>query len=71
MDSTTDLSSAPATAVATTPAVPRRDSGHPLIWAAVLVWLSVEMIGDGLLALKTMLSTATTSRDQTPTVTPS
>ena len=57
--------------MAATPGVSRRDAGHPLIWAAVLVWLSVEVIGDGLLALRTLLASTTDSRTQTPTVTPS
>ena len=61
---------APAAAVPS-PTGSRRDAGHPLIWAALLVWLSIEAIGDGLLALRTVLATATTSRSKTPTVTPS
>ena len=61
---------APAAAVPA-PTGSRRDAGHPLIWAALLVWLSIEAIGDGLLALRTVLATATTSRSKTPTVTPS
>jgi len=83
MDPTTDLSTAtpaiapratsPSTSTATTAAMPasqRHHGGHPLIWAALLVWLSVEAIGDGLLALQTVLTTATASRGTTPTVTP-
>ena len=57
--------------------------GHPLLWAAVLVWLSVEAIGDGLLALATVLkdltgnstsnqaSTASNDQIETPAATPS
>ena len=58
-------------------------TGHPLLWAAVLVWLSVEAIGDGLLALATLLqdltvnstssqaSTASKDQTETPASTPS
>lgn len=42
---------------------------HPLLMAAVLVWLSVELIGDGLLAL--LASTGARSRSSTRQVTPS
>ena len=31
-------------------------AAHPLIWAAMLVWLSVEAIGDGLRALGSVLN---------------
>ena len=78
MDSTTDISPAATTPVAATTISPatvtgdaRREAGHPLIWAALLVWLSVEAIGDGVLALRSVLASATASRSQTPTVTPS
>ena len=77
MDPTTSLASSvpepPSTSASTSAAsgVPKRSGGHPLIWAALLVWLSVEAIGDGLLALRTVLTSATASRSQTPTVTPS
>ena len=52
------------------PAPPARQPGHPLIWGALLVWLSIEAIGDALLALRTVLTTSS-SRGTTPTVTPS
>ena len=83
MDPMTDITTAPTTppvaaatgsappAAAPAPSGARRDGGHPLIWAALLVWLSIEAIGDGLLALRTVLASATTSRSKTPTVTPS
>ena len=71
MDPTTDTTTAAPAAVATATSSARRDTGHPLIWAAVLVWLSVEAIGDGLLALQAVLTSATASRSKTPTVTPS
>lgn len=43
-------------------------SEHPLLLAAVLVWMSVEAIGDGLLALLTLsgVKTAAASRQVTP-----
>jgi len=53
------------------PAPPARQPGHPLIWGALLVWLSIEAIGDALLALRTVLTTSSSSRGTTPTVTPS
>ena len=54
-----------ATAAAATPAAAGRRSEHPLIWLALLVWLSVEVIGEGLVALGTLLA------DVTPTATAS
>jgi len=53
---------AQAAPTATTP----RPSVHPLIWAALVVWLSIEAIGDGLLAVRTVLSSRTASRSVTP-----
>ena len=52
-------------AAAATPAAAGRRSEHPLIWLALLVWLSVEVIGEGLVALGTLLA------DFTPTATAS
>ena len=77
MDPTTEIPTAatstpaPAPGATASATAHRRDTGHPLIWAALLVWLSVEAIGDGLLALQTVLTTASASRSKTPTVTPS
>ena len=74
MDPTTDItttSPTPAAPATAAPASRRREAGHPLIWAALLVWLSVEAIGDGLLALQTVLASTTASRSTSPTVTPS
>ena len=61
-------SAAPAAAptAAAAPAQTASPSGHPLIWAALLVWLSVEAIGDGLRALSSLLSSATATRSVTP-----
>ena len=59
-----DAATAP-TAAAATPAAAGRRSEHPLIWLALLVWLSVEVIGEGLVALGTLLA------DVTPTATAS
>jgi hypothetical protein len=39
---------------------------HPLILAAALVWLSVDLIGDGLLALRSLLVSVTSERNVTP-----
>ena len=52
-NSSTTVSSSPATT-------------HPLILAAVLVWLSVDLIGDGLLALRSLLASVTSERTTTP-----
>jgi hypothetical protein len=41
-------------------------STHPLIVAAALVWLSVDLIGDGLLALRSLLASLTRERTATP-----
>ena len=74
MNPATDITTATTTtaaAAAAPAATGRREAGHPLIWAAVLVWLSVEAIGDGLLAMRSLLASATTQRSTTPTVTPS
>ena len=38
---------------------------HPLILAAALVWLSVDLIGDGLLALRSLIASATSDRTAT------
>jgi hypothetical protein len=46
-------------------------SQHPLLWAAVLVWLSVEAIGDALLALRTTVVNTASNLSNTPTSTPS
>ena len=39
---------------------------HPLILAAVLVWMSVDLIGDGLVALRNVLASVTSERTATP-----
>ena len=39
---------------------------HPLILAAVLVWMSVDLIGDGLVALRSVLMSVTSERTATP-----
>ena len=45
---------------------------HPLIWAALLLWLTVEAIGDGVLALVSLLSSVNVTAMTTPsTATPS
>jgi hypothetical protein len=52
----------PAAAVAQT----APSTNHPLIVAAALVWLSVDLIGDGLLALRSVLANLTRERTATP-----
>ena len=66
----TPLTAAAPAETTAVPAAPARQPGHPLIWGALLVWLSIEAIGDALLALRTVLTTSS-SRGTTPTVTPS
>ena len=39
---------------------------HPLILAAVLVWMSIELIGDGLLAARSLLVSVSSERNVTP-----
>lgn len=39
---------------------------HPVVMAMVLIWISVELIGDGLLALANVLRTVTNERSVTP-----
>ncbi len=41
-------------------------SADALILAAALVWLSVDLIGDGLLALRSLLASVTSERTATP-----
>ena len=62
---TTPLTPTAASAPSTAPAG-RAQATHPLIWAALLVWLSVEAIGDGLLAVKTLVVSPSRSRSVTP-----
>ncbi len=50
---------------APTPDAPERASRHPLLLAAVLVWISVDLIGDGFLATLELLGA------RTPSATPS
>ncbi len=67
MDSAT--TTPPSAAAATSPAVSAANtaaSTHPLILAAALVWLSVDLIGDSLLALRTLLASVTSERTATP-----
>ena len=50
-----------------TPAVPQNTpNADPLILAATLVWLSIDLIGDGLLALRALLANLTRERTVTP-----
>ena len=39
---------------------------HPLLLAAVLVWMSIELIGDGLLATRSLLESVISERNVTP-----
>ena len=69
MDSATTASTPTSTAPATSPAVTAANKAattHPLILMAALVWLSVDLIGDGLLALRSLLASVTSERTATP-----
>ncbi|MCP9917586.1 hypothetical protein [Cyanobium sp. ATX 6F1] len=50
---------------APSPAAPERSATHPLLVMAVLVWLSIDLIGDGILATLELLGA------RTPSATPS
>lgn len=50
------------------PAPAGRRSEHPLIWLALLVWLSVEAIGEGLVALGSLLADTTPTATANPAV---
>lgn len=50
---------------APSPAAPERPDQHPLLVTAVLVWLSIDLIGDGILAALELLGA------RTPSATPS
>ncbi|MCP9790922.1 hypothetical protein [Vulcanococcus limneticus] len=49
------------------PVAAGRSSEHPLIWLALLVWLSVEAIGEGLVALTSLLAESTPTATARPT----
>ena len=68
-----DGASPTAWTAATTAAAPEgpptpagRPPEHPLIWLALLVWLSVEAIGEGLVALSSLLADATPTATASP-----
>ena len=46
---------------------PVASGAHPLIWAAVILWLTVEAIGEGLIALVTLLSSVNLTTTDTST----
>ena len=56
------MTSAPSTATAAKAAT----TTHPLLLAAVLVWMSIELIGDGLLAARSLLVSVSSERNVTP-----
>ena len=61
----TTATSSPATSPVAA-AANKAATTHPMILAAVLVWLSVDLIGDGLLALRSLLASVTSERTTTP-----
>ncbi|MEN9541267.1 MAG: hypothetical protein RLZZ459_1358 [Cyanobacteriota bacterium] len=64
MDSATSTPTPTTNAVAA--AAQKAVNADPLILAAALVWLSVDLIGDGLLALRSLLASVTSERTATP-----
>ncbi len=69
MDSASTASPSSGSTTATSPVAAAANTAaatHPLILAAVLVWLSVDLIGDGLLALRSLLASVTSERTTTP-----
>jgi hypothetical protein len=70
LDSSFPQAAAPApgpAAPAETTGPARTGAGHPLLWAAVVVWLSIEAIGDGVLALGSLLASLSARGSLTPT----
>lgn len=67
MDASFSAADAAPTPIQPPAAASATDSSDPLLWAILLVWLSVEAIGDGLRALISVLAAAAAS----PTATPS
>ncbi len=65
MDSASPAST-PATNSPVMTAANKAAATHPLILAAALVWLSVDLIGDGLLALRSLIASVTSERTSTP-----
>ncbi|QCH13678.1 hypothetical protein CB0101_00885 [Synechococcus sp. CB0101] len=65
MDSASPAST-PATTSPVMTAANKAAATHPLILAAALVWLSVDLIGDGLLALRNLIASVTSERTSTP-----
>ncbi len=65
MDSASPAST-PATTSPVMSAANKAAATHPLILAAALVWLSVDLIGDGLLALRSLIASVTSERTSTP-----
>ncbi len=64
MDSATSTPTPTTNAVAA--AAQKAANADPLILAAALVWLSVDLIGDSLLALRSLLASVTSERTATP-----
>lgn len=64
---TARAASSPAPATSSSAAAPQNTpNADPLILAATLVWLSIDLIGDGLLALRALLANLTRERTVTP-----
>ena len=66
MDSATSTSTPAQATNAVAAAAQKAANADPLILAAALVWLSVDLIGDGLLALRSLLASVTSERTATP-----
>ncbi|MBW0166767.1 MAG: hypothetical protein KXJ49_04660 [Vulcanococcus sp.] len=66
MDSATSTPTPAQAPNAVAAAAQKAANADPLILAAALVWLSVDLIGDGLTALRSLLASVTSERTATP-----
>ena len=66
MDSATSTPTPAQAPNAVAAAAQKAANADPLILAAALVWLSVDLIGDGLIALRSLLASVTSERTATP-----
>ena len=60
------MSQTPPPASVSTPGASPSQPTHPIIWGAALILMAVVSIGDGLLAVRSLLASVTASRNVTP-----
>jgi len=63
---TADTAAAETTSPTRASTIQTAATTHPLLLAAVLVWMSIELIGDGLLATRSLLESVISERNVTP-----